>query len=161
MLKLNRMTDYGAVILSVLASQWRYDRGESLSAVEIATKSGLGQASVAKILKILAASGLVSASRGKNGGYRLTAPPEEISVSALIEAMEGPIALTACVETSADPCAAQNSCFLSGNWEHINRAINGALSQVTIAHLIDPESHFRPASEMSAEAQLPLESKHQ
>jgi FeS assembly SUF system regulator len=146
MLKLNRMTDYGAVILSVLASQWRFNHGVSLSASEISVKSGLSLASTAKILKMLSAGKLVLATRGKHGGYLLTTPPEDISVTALIEAMEGPIALTACVETSTDPCASQHSCFLSGNWEHVNAAINGALSSITIADLIDPDSHFRPAT---------------
>ena len=146
MFKLNRMTDYGAVILSALATEWRFNHGASLSATEISEKSGLTQASTAKILKTLSASGLVQSTRGKNGGYVLNAAPEAISVAAIVEAMEGPIAMTACVETSIDPCSSKNSCFLSGNWERVNQAISGALSAITLADLIDPESHFRPIS---------------
>ena len=144
MFKLNRMTDYGAVILSALATEWRFNHGSSLSATEISEKSGLTQASTAKILKILSASGLVQSIRGKNGGYVLNAAPEDISVVAIVEAMEGPIAMTACVETSVDPCVSKNSCFLSGNWERVNQAISSALTAITLADLIDPESHFRP-----------------
>ncbi len=148
MLKLNRMTDYGAVILSALAAQWRFNNGESLSAAEISEKSGLAQASTAKILKTLSARGLVTATRGKLGGYVLGHAPEDISVAAIVEAMEGPIAMTACVETSVDPCLSKHSCFLSGNWERVNQAINGALSSISLADLIDPDSHFRPAADV-------------
>ncbi|MGU9962151.1 MAG: SUF system Fe-S cluster assembly regulator [Candidatus Puniceispirillales bacterium WSBS_2018_MAG_OTU23] len=142
MIKLNRMTDYGAVVLSILACQWRFSHGVSLSATEISTRSGLGQPSTAKILKMMAAAGLVVSTRGKNGGYLLTSAPEYISVAAIVEALEGPIALTACVETSPDLCASKQSCFLSGNWERVNSAIAGALSSMSLADLIDPERFF-------------------
>lgn len=144
MIKLNRMTDYGAVVLSVLAYQWRYAHGESLSATDVSSRSGLTQASTAKILKTLSASHLVSATRGKYGGYVLSVAPEEVSVAAIIEAMEGPIALTSCVETASDPCASKQSCFLGGNWEKVNTVIGNALSSMTLADLIDPESCFQP-----------------
>ena len=147
MIKLNRMTDYGAVVLSVLACQWRFDHGVSLSATDVSARCGLSQPSTAKILKMLAGAGLVEATRGKNGGYLLATSPEEISVAAIIEALEGPIALTACVETSTDPCASKQSCFLSGNWEKVNAVIGTALSSMTLADLIDPESYFKPVQQ--------------
>ncbi|MCE2517987.1 MAG: SUF system Fe-S cluster assembly regulator [Alphaproteobacteria bacterium] len=147
MIKLNRMTDYGAVVLSILAFQWRFEHGVSLSASDISARSGISQASTAKILKMLAAGGLVEATRGKHGGYVLSSAPELVSVAAIIEALEGPIALTACVETSADPCSSRQSCFLSGHWEKVNTAIGSALSAMTLADLIDPEHYFKPAHE--------------
>jgi FeS assembly SUF system regulator len=147
MIKLNRMTDYAAVVLSVLACQWRFGRGISLPASDISTRCGLSHASTAKILKMLAASGLVSATRGKNGGYLLKSAPEDVSVAAIIEALEGPIALTACVETSAEPCTSKQSCFLSGNWDKVNTAIGHALSSMTLADLIDPENSFTPQAD--------------
>ena len=143
MLKLNRMTDYAAVILSVLAAQNRFHTGQSLSTTEISQKSGLTQASTAKILKTLLAGGLVNSTRGKNGGYVLNSPPESISVSDVIKVMEGPIALTACVETAPQQCCSKNTCFLSGNWERVNNAINNVLTSITLADLIDPEKHFK------------------
>ena len=144
MFKLNRMTDYGAVILSVLATQHRFSEGESLTAGDISEKSGLAQATTAKILKTLSQHHIVTSTRGKHGGYVLSKAPEDITVAAIVEAMEGPIAMTACVETSIDPCSSKNSCFLSGNWERLNDAISTALNQITLADLIDPDQYFQP-----------------
>jgi len=92
---------------------------------------------------MLASEELVLSVRGKNGGYCLNKKPEEISVAAIIEALEGPIALTACVETSSDPCASKQSCFLSGHWERVNGVIGEALRGMTLADLIDPEQYFK------------------
>ena len=91
---------------------------------------------------MLAAAGLVSATRGKAGGYGLMRDPSSISVAEIIEALEGPIALTACVETSVDSCAARYSCFLGGNWERVNIAIADALGSVTLADLVNPNHLF-------------------
>ena len=157
MIKLNRMTDYGAVVMSLLAFQYRLDQNQSLSVNEIAHKTGLTAASISKILKILTHSGLVSSTRGKNGGYCLNKTPEDISVAAIIEALEGPIALTACVETSVEPCNAKQSCFLSGHWERVNSVIDEALRAMSLADLINPDHYFNHDA-LSASPQSELKS---
>jgi len=155
-IKLNRMTDYAAILLSLLAYELRHDANSCLSAADISGRTGLAQPTVAKILKMLAAAGLVSATRGKSGGYALMLDPASISIAAIIEALEGPIALTACVETSVDSCASRYSCFLGGNWERVNIAIADALGSVTLADLVNPESLFaqegdgHPSTEITA-----------
>ncbi|XDZ66769.1 SUF system Fe-S cluster assembly regulator [Alphaproteobacteria bacterium LSUCC0684] len=136
------MTDYAAILLSLLAYEQRHDEDTCLSAADISGRTGLSQPTVAKILKMLAAADLVSATRGKSGGYALMQDPASISVAAIIEALEGPIALTACVETSVDACASRYSCFLGGNWERVNVAIADALASVTLADLVNPDSLF-------------------
>lgn len=145
MLRLNRMTDYAAVVLCLMASNHRHGMAGSLSTTDIAQRSGLGQPTVAKIMQKLAQGGLVVAHRGKDGGYQLARSPEAIGVAEIIEVMEGPIALTACVETAADPCASRHSCVISGNWERVNTALAAALRGVSLADLTDPETYFRPA----------------
>ena len=137
-------------MLSLLACQYRYGSdAHHLSVTDITSRSGLSHASVSKILKMLASEELVLSVRGKNGGYCLNKEPEEISVAAIIEALEGPIALTACVETSSDPCASKQSCFLSGHWERVNGVIGEALRGMTLADLIDPEQYFKIAAAQS------------
>ena len=75
------------------------------------------------------------------------AAPEEITIAAIVEAMEGPIAMTACVETSLDPCDAKNSCFPSGNWERVNSGDQQRAEGVTLAQMIDPEQLFIPIAD--------------
>jgi FeS assembly SUF system regulator len=93
MLRISKLTDYATVLMASLA---REPVGTCLPASQLADQTRLEQPTVAKVLKTLARSGLVQSVRGVNGGYRLNAPAEEISVAAIVRAMEGPIALTEC-----------------------------------------------------------------
>lgn len=142
MIRLNRMTDYAVVVLSMLALERKRDGVRYMSASEIASRSGISQPATAKIMKLLAQAGLVEALRGKDGGYALIREDHSISMAEIIEALEGPIALTACVEGAADPCASRHRCFISGNWQKVNTAIADALKDVSLAEMVDPHYLF-------------------
>ena len=85
-------------------SQMALGRDEIRRVSDIARESAVPQPTVAKILNHLAKADLVTPYRGATGGYMLSRAPHEIAVSEIIEALEGPIALTACVEGTADIC---------------------------------------------------------
>lgn len=138
MLRLTRLTDYAILILGALAMR----PDERLSSHELAQRTQLGQPTVAKLTKMLVSANLIESSRGVNGGCVLLRQPEDISVADVVEAIEGPIALTACVVGAVDPCAVQNGCFMSGNWNKVNGAINEALSGVSLAEMFNPEEMF-------------------
>jgi Rrf2 family protein len=116
--------------------------GELLSSAQIAHHAQLTQATVAKIIKALSAAELVATSRGNKGGCQLAMPATAISIAQVIEAIEGPIALTACVEGADDPCAVQQGCFMSGSWNRINGAIRAALDGVSLSDLFHPSNLF-------------------
>ncbi len=132
MLKLSRMIDYGVVVLSQLANR----RDILTTAPELAEATGLPAPMVSKVLKSLARSDLVVSHRGVHGGYSLSRGPEEISVAAIVEALEGPVALTACVEASDSHCQVESLCPIRGGWEKVNNAIRDALEAVSLAELI-------------------------
>ena len=132
MLKLSRMIDYGVVILSQMACQ----RRDMATAPELAEATGLPAPTVSKVLKSLARSELVSSHRGVRGGYTLSCEPEDISVAAIIEALEGPVALTACVEASDAHCRVESLCPIRGGWEKVNAAIRQSLEAVSLADLV-------------------------
>ncbi|MDA0663213.1 MAG: SUF system Fe-S cluster assembly regulator [Proteobacteria bacterium] len=132
MLKLGRMIDYGVVILSQMA----YHRDELLTAPGLAEATGLPAPTVSKILKSLAHSDLVTSHRGVHGGYTLSRRPEAISVAAILEALEGPVALTACVEGSDEQCNVARLCPIRGGWEKVNGAIRQALEAVSLSDLV-------------------------
>ena len=100
MLRLSKLTDYAVVVLV------RLDSGmESVqTSPGIAATTGIPEPTVAKVLKTLAAAALVTSQRGARGGYRLARPLEDIPVGEVIAAMDGPIALAACVDGSATEC---------------------------------------------------------
>ena len=93
MLRLSRLTDYAVVVLVRLSAA----QGVATSP-GIAASIGIPEPTVAKVLKTLAGQGFVTSTRGAHGGYRLGRPLSQIAVSEVIVAIDGPIALTSCVD---------------------------------------------------------------
>jgi FeS assembly SUF system regulator len=137
-LRLSKLTDYAVVMLARLAAA-----GGSGTASAVAQATGVSEPTVAKVLKILAQSGLVEGQRGARGGYRLTRPIADMPLSAVIIAVDGPIALTACVDGATGGCDAEGVCPVRGRWDPVNEAVRRALSEITVAELATPAA-FRP-----------------
>ncbi|MCC5866436.1 MAG: SUF system Fe-S cluster assembly regulator [Wenzhouxiangella sp.] len=133
MLRISKLTDYATVLMAALARHGQACVPASL----LAEQTRLEAPTVSKVLKTLARAGLVDSVRGVNGGYRLGAAVEDVSVAAIVRAMEGPIALTEC---GLEPglCSHETSCHLRGNWQRIGQAVEQALEQLSLADLIRP-----------------------
>ena len=148
MIKLNRMTDYAVVVMAQMAMRPDAD----MTAAQIARDTGMPLPSVAKLMTALARGGLAESHRGVAGGYRLARPAEEISVAEIITALEGPIALTACVDGALEICDVESLCPMRGNWDKVNRAIRQALQEVTLADMKpEPMAPWAPPGAASAE----------
>jgi Rrf2 family protein len=93
---------------------------------------------VAKVSKILLAADLVETQRGVRGGYRLIKASADISLVDIVEAMEGPIAVTVCVDEAQAASAISNSCSMGSPSNHVNLAIRNALNDVSLEDLTDP-----------------------
>jgi len=136
MIRLSRLTDYAVALLSLMG---KGDSALLWAAPDVTQQSGLPLPTVSKILKLLAKSGLVTAHRGAAGGYRLARPVAQISIADVIEAMDGPIALTDCSEGSAHvSCNVENICPMSQGWNKVNRAVRLTLSNMSLAELSAP-----------------------
>lgn len=142
MIRINRETDYGIGILSLMARE----REMRFSAGTLATRRGLPQPMVSKILKNLARGGILRSVRGAKGGYGLSRPPERITVAEIITALEGPIALTECVDVGPDACEYGSHCTVSGNWSRINQVVREALEDITLADMSAPGPEGAAAS---------------
>ena len=130
MLRLSKLTDYAVVVLVQLS------RGEACqTAPGIARAIGVPEPTVAKVLKALSAAGIVTSQRGARGGYSLAMPAASIDVAAVVTAIDGPIALVACVEGSGQDCEVQGQCPVRGRWDVVNTAISMALSAITLVDL--------------------------
>ena len=93
---------------------------------------------VSKILKLLVRQGLLVSHRGVKGGYSLARPAAAISAAEILKALEGPVALTVCIEGSPGECEREHFCTVRGPWQRINREIFTALAGVTLADLAAP-----------------------
>ena len=134
MLRLSKLTDYAVVVLVRLGRDQASGRDVQTSP-GIAAATGIPEPTVAKVLKAMAAAGLVVSQRGARGGYRLARGLAAIPVSAVIEAVDGRIALTACVEGGEGRCEAEALCPVRGRWDPVNEAIREALASITIADM--------------------------
>jgi FeS assembly SUF system regulator len=131
MLRLGRLTDYAITLLTQMVRD-----GKCVSSASgLAEKACLPAPTVAKVMKKLTKSGIVTAQRGASGGYSLARASADISVVSIVEAMEGPIAITDCAETSSHGCNVESLCPMSGNWNKINRALRVALDAVSLADM--------------------------
>lgn len=130
MLKMSKLTDYGTLVLAQLASE-----AEDLcSAGQLADATHIARPTVSKLLKSLSRAGLVVSERGARGGYALARAPEQISAAQIIDALEGPVAITEC--SSADgACELEPYCRVGRAWQRINRSIRRSLQQVSLADL--------------------------
>ena len=130
MLRISKLTDYATVILACLATH----TGRLYTASEIAELTHISPTTVAKLLKKLNRGGLVSSGRGSHGGYQLAKPAPDISAAAILDALEGPFALTEC-SSKHSACSIAGSCDVGHSWQRVNAAIHRALNDVSLAQL--------------------------
>lgn len=128
------MADYAVLIMSAAA---RHCGGVRVSASQLAAETGLPVPSVQKLVSKLTAAGLLRSSRGVGGGLKLARPPAAISLADIVEAVEGPIALTACLDKEKNDCSLERGCNVKGHWPQVNAAVRGALAQVVLTQLVE------------------------
>lgn len=138
MLRVTKLTDYATVVLTALAAE----PGTVLSASGLADRAGLEVTTVSKLLKPLAQAGLVESFRGVNGGYRLARSPDMIDLIEIVEAMEGPLAITEC-SVHGSRCGIEKSCGVRASWRRINDVVVDALRDVTLAQLLAPAAPLK------------------
>ncbi len=135
MIRLGKLTDYGLLLMGEIA---RSPRTELHTARDLAAKCKLPLPTVSKVLKTLLQSRLLVSHRGTRGGYSLVREPRQISITEIISALEGPLALTECSMDVSGLCDLEPSCPMKDNQRIINQVIHGALAKVMLSDLIRP-----------------------
>lgn len=140
MLRMSKLTDYGLVLLTHLAQG---GTPGVRTAQELARCSRVPLPTASKILKELSKAGLVTSHRGRRGGYSLALAPDAISVAAVVEALEGPVALTECSVLDGG-CSLEPTCLAKGHWGPISRAIQRTLQRLPLSALGPRLVHLAP-----------------
>ncbi|HEX8512132.1 MAG TPA: Rrf2 family transcriptional regulator [Allosphingosinicella sp.] len=133
-MRLTSLADYAVVVMAAAA---RRPAGASLSAGLIADETGVPLPTAQKVMGRLASAGLLLSARGSRGGFRLARPAGGISLADIIEAVEGPIAMTNCIQGSIHDCALEGSCRVKPHLHIANDAVRGALQGVSLATLAE------------------------
>lgn len=134
MIRLNKLTDYAVVIMAEMGRM-----ADVATAGAISQRTTVPRPTVAKLLKLLAHHGLVVAHRGRSGGYRLARSVAAITVAQVVEAIEGPLAVSACVDGAAECCDIERTCPMHGRWDQVNGALRRALQGLTLADMLRPD----------------------
>ncbi|MDT0575441.1 SUF system Fe-S cluster assembly regulator [Croceicoccus sp. F390] len=134
-MRISSMADYAIVAMRSIALR---PAGERMNAAGIAAEAGLPAPTVQKLVSMLAQAGLLLSARGAGGGFCLARPATAITLADIIEAIEGPIAMTGCATEHGD-CNRQENCGVRPHWPQANQAVRGALEQITLAQLAQEE----------------------
>lgn len=140
MLALTRKTDYALVALCYLANA----RDRLCCAREIAEQHGMPLAIVMNIMKSLAKFGMVRSVRGSRGGYGLADDPANITLGAVVNAIEGPVRLFACADVGDEPgiCEHQSACPIVAPAKRISGKFQNFLDELSLAEIV---GDFDPA----------------
>jgi FeS assembly SUF system regulator len=136
-MRLSHLADYAVVLMTAAA---RRPTGARLSATELASETGVPLPTAQKLMGQLAASGLLRSVRGAAGGFSLVRQAGEISLADIVEAVEGPIALTMCSDSNNHQCILDAHCRVKPHIGVVGRAVRGALGAVTLDTLALPLS---------------------
>ena len=135
-MRLTHLADYAVVLMTAAA---RYPAGARLSATELSGDTGVPLPTAQKLMGQLAASGLLSSARGAGGGFALARPAGEISLADIVEAVEGPIAMTVCSGSEGvSDCALDAHCRVKPHMGIVGNAVRGALGAVSLEKLSAP-----------------------
>lgn len=131
-MRLSSLSDYAVVILTAAAR----GRAEArLSAAMLSAETGVPLPTTQKLMGRLAAAGLLISARGTGGGFMLARGADAISLAEIVEAVEGPIAMTVCVDETRHECVLEGACRVRPHWPAVNDAMRSALGGVSLAHL--------------------------
>lgn len=153
-MRLSSLADYAIVLMGAAARQCgsarlrgradiahpgdRQARPARLNAALLAEQTGVPAPTAQKIVSLLTRAGLLKAVRGTGGGVTLARPSAAISLADIIEAVEGPIAMTSCADSANRDCARDGHCAIQPHWPAVNAAVRGALGNVSLASLSVP-----------------------
>lgn len=132
-MRLTHLADYAVVLMTAAA---RRRAAARLSATELSVETGVPLPTAQKLMGLLAGAGLLSSVRGAGGGFTLARPASEISLADIVEAVEGPIAMTACSgHEGASDCALDAHCRVKPHMGVVGSAVRGALGAVSLTEL--------------------------
>ena len=133
-LQISRKIDYGLRAMIHLAG---LPAGKVASLQDLSSTLHLPREFLAKILKVLAARGLVRSTRGAHGGYQLARPPRDISFLDVIESVEGPVQLNVCLDHK-ERCDVSASCTMYHVWKAGQDRMLDVYRKTTLLELTTP-----------------------
>jgi Rrf2 family protein len=135
MLRINRQTDYAVRVVLALA---KHEQGARLSTAEIQREMLVPVGLMPRIVADLAKTGLINTYTGRDGGLSLSRPAEQITLRDVVEAFEGPVLLSRCLQVNGeDDCPFIMTCPVRGKWGRVQAAMLREMASITFADLAE------------------------
>jgi Rrf2 family protein len=133
MLRLSKKGEYGVRAMFELAKH--YNKGP-LTIKEIARRQDVSIAYLEQLLNKLRKSELIESQKGPGGGYLINKEPNEISVGMILNSLEGPVAITQCLDPKAKDCDRVEGCVSRLLWKSLGEKIEGFLGTIYLSDLL-------------------------
>jgi Rrf2 family protein len=138
-LALTRRGDYA--VRAALCLAQRGGDGCYVKIREVAQTMALPASYTPQVLRLLAEAGLAEARAGRDGGYRLTRPPNEVALLEVVEAAEGAFTLERCI-LRGGPCHWDHACAVHSAWSAAVQACRESLGRTTLADLVAADARI-------------------
>ncbi len=134
MLKLSKKVEYGLIAIRHIAAS---DSGRITTAKEIADKYGIPYELLAKVMQKLAKQGLIVSHQGVNGGYTLAIGAGQLSISTIINAIEGQLpGITQCIAESPESCSIYDNCTIKNPLGKIQLNIDQVFKTMKLSEIV-------------------------
>jgi Rrf2 family protein len=148
-MKITALEEYGIRCLLQLARN--AESPEPMTVRQVADGEGLSVAYAEKLLIMLSRARLAESIRGAHGGYRMTRPPDQVTLGEVIRALEGfPSQASLCERFTGneDCCVHRDNCGLRAVWSHVSHQVEQFLDRVPLSTLLESEEHVVSNIEM-------------
>ena len=134
MLKINRQTDYAVRVILALAKR---GEGVRLSSADIQQEMLIPKSFMSRIVAQLSREGLINTFPGRDGGMSLPRPASQITLKDVVDAFEGPILLSECMQVKGeDDCPFQSNCPVRSKWGRVQVAMMREMASITFEDLV-------------------------
>lgn len=130
----------GRYALRVMLDLAEHQGGGYLPLKEIAARQGISEKYLESILKILVQNQMLAGLRGKGGGYRLTAAPDQYTLGSILRLTEGGLSPVSCEGLNNELCSRSKTCPTLPVWRKLDQLINDYLNGITLADLLENSS---------------------
>ncbi|MBI5142004.1 MAG: Rrf2 family transcriptional regulator [Nitrospirae bacterium] len=141
MLKLSTKGQYGVRAMFEIARNF----GKGTTTIrEISERQEVSVSYLEQLLNKLRHAGLVDSVKGPGGGYVLTREPSKVSVGEVLRVLEGPVAITTCLDPTGDGCARVDNCVTRMLWKTLGEKIESFLDGISLQELLNEEHNIVP-----------------
>ncbi|HEY3313241.1 MAG TPA: Rrf2 family transcriptional regulator [Anaerolineales bacterium] len=133
MLRINRQTDYAVRVILALAA---HDGSQKVSSAQVRDAMLIPASFMPRIVAQLAKFKLIKTFTGRDGGLLLSRPANEITLRDVVEAFEGPILLSECMQAGQEnDCPFLDNCQVRSKWGRVQAAMLREMASITFAEL--------------------------